>query len=100
MGKDTRQNLSLSMDNHYETLGIRSSATAQEVRRAYRILARRYHPDLNPGKASEEKFKAVDFMRRVRDELGILYLADKNKYLSELRKAMDDFKKQEKAHSH
>lgn len=47
------------MDNHYQTLGINSSATLQEIRRAYRILARRYHPDLNPGKSSEEKFKAV-----------------------------------------
>jgi DnaJ-class molecular chaperone len=47
------------MANHYATLGISSAATQDEVRRAYRILARRYHPDLNPGKASEEKFKLI-----------------------------------------
>lgn len=47
------------MVNHYETLGINSSATPDEVRRAYRILARRYHPDLNPGKGTEDKFKLI-----------------------------------------
>lgn len=47
------------MQNHYEVLGIKTSATAEEVRRAYRVLARRYHPDVNPGKASEDKFKAI-----------------------------------------
>lgn len=47
------------MQNHYATLGLNSSASAEEIRRAYRILARRYHPDVNPGKASEEKFKSI-----------------------------------------
>ncbi|MBN8550259.1 MAG: DnaJ domain-containing protein [Deltaproteobacteria bacterium] len=47
------------MDNYYETLGLNTSATFEEIRRAYRILARRYHPDVNPGKASEEKFKLI-----------------------------------------
>ena len=47
------------MQNHYEVLGIKTSATSEEVRRAYRVLARRYHPDVNPGKASEERFKAI-----------------------------------------
>lgn len=45
--------------NHYEQLGVPTSATAAEIRRAYRILARRYHPDVNPGKASEERFKLI-----------------------------------------
>lgn len=48
------------MEDHYKTLGVNSSATADEIRRAYRVLARRYHPDVNPGKAaSEERFKAI-----------------------------------------
>ncbi len=46
-------------ENYYEVLGLNSSASTDEIRRAYRILARRYHPDVNPGKGSEEKFKAV-----------------------------------------
>ncbi|MCB0331346.1 MAG: DnaJ domain-containing protein, partial [Bdellovibrionales bacterium] len=40
-------------------LGIQSSASEQEIRRAYRILARRYHPDVNPGKDSSDKFKLI-----------------------------------------
>ncbi len=45
--------------NYYRTLGVNSSATAEEIRRAYRVLARRYHPDLNPGKSTEDKFKEI-----------------------------------------
>lgn len=45
--------------NYYEVLGLNPSATPDEIRRAYRILARRYHPDLNPGKSSEERFKII-----------------------------------------
>lgn len=47
------------MQNFYSTLGLNSSASASEIRRAYRILARRYHPDLNPGRESEERFKKI-----------------------------------------
>ena len=48
-----------AMDNYYKILGVTTAATATEIRRAYRILARRYHPDLNPGKASEDTFKKI-----------------------------------------
>ena len=45
-------------EDYYKTLGVKRSATQEEIRKAYRRLARRYHPDLNPGdKSSEEKFK-------------------------------------------
>ncbi len=44
----------------YETLGVARDATADQIRSAYRKLAKKHHPDLNPGnKAAEEKFKAV-----------------------------------------
>lgn len=44
----------------YAVLGLTRSATSEEVKKAYRKLARKYHPDLNPGnKAAEERFKEI-----------------------------------------
>jgi molecular chaperone DnaJ len=46
--------------DYYKTLGVEKSATADEVRKAYRKLARKHHPDLNPGdKSAEDLFKKV-----------------------------------------
>jgi molecular chaperone DnaJ len=47
-------------EDYYKTLGVKRAATQEEIRKAYRRLARKYHPDLNPGdKTSEEKFKLL-----------------------------------------
>ena len=46
--------------DYYETLGVQRGADTEEVRKAYRKLARKYHPDLNPGdKSAEDRFKNV-----------------------------------------
>jgi len=46
--------------DYYETLGVTRKASAKDIRTAFRKLARKYHPDLNPGdKAAEEKFKQL-----------------------------------------
>ncbi len=41
---------------HYKTLGVEKTATAEEIKRAYRRLAREYHPDLNPGTNTSSHF--------------------------------------------
>jgi molecular chaperone DnaJ len=47
--------------DYYAILGVAKKATEEEVKKAYRNLARKYHPDLNPGnKAAEEKFKEAN----------------------------------------
>lgn len=47
------------MKNYYKNLGLNNSATQKEIKRAYRILARRYHPDVNPDLDTAERFKAI-----------------------------------------
>lgn len=66
--------------DYYGTLGVKKGATAEEIRKAFRKLARKYHPDVNPGdKKAEEKFKEIseandilsdDKKRKIYDQLG------------------------------
>jgi len=66
--------------DYYEILGVKKSASAEDIRKAFRKLARKYHPDVNPNnKTAEEKFKALseanDVLsdpkkRKIYDQLG------------------------------
>ena len=66
--------------DYYAALGVKKSASVEDIRKAFRKLARKYHPDVNPGdKTAEEKFKALseanDVLsdpkkRKIYDQLG------------------------------
>src|SRR5213080_2915581 len=72
--------MAVKTKDYYEVLGVKRGAADAEIKKAYRKLARKYHPDLNPGdKAAEAKFKEVNEAnevlgdpdkRRKYDELG------------------------------
>src|SRR6201985_586126 len=66
--------------DYYGTLGVKKTATAEEIRKAFRKAARKYHPDVNPNdKKAEEKFKEIseandilsdDKKRKIYDQFG------------------------------
>src|SRR5580698_8033312 len=66
--------------DYYATLGVKKTATSDDIRKAFRKAARRYHPDVNPGdKKAEEKFKEIseandvlsdEKKRKVYDQVG------------------------------
>lgn len=50
----------MAKEDFYQVLGIKRDAKPEEIKKAYRRLARKYHPDVNPGdKAAEERFKQI-----------------------------------------
>src|SRR5215216_1593813 len=50
----------MTPEDYFKVLGLKPDATHEEIRKAYRSLARKYHPDLNPGdKSAEEQFKRI-----------------------------------------
>jgi DnaJ-class molecular chaperone len=53
--------MAVDYKDYYKVLGVNKNATEKEIRQAYRKLARKYHPDVNPGdKTAEEKFKEIN----------------------------------------
>ena len=59
--------------DYYKTLGVKKNAGADDIKKAYRKLARKHHPDVNQGdKAAEEKFKDINEAY----EVCLLYTSD------------------------
>ena len=51
----------MKKNDHYDTLGIKKNATQEEIKKSYRNLAKKYHPDTNPdNKRAEDKFKDIN----------------------------------------
>jgi molecular chaperone DnaJ len=49
-----------SKRDYYEVLGVPRNATQEEIKKAYRRLARKYHPDFNKDPDAQEKFKEIN----------------------------------------
>lgn len=53
--------VTMDVKDYYATLGVPKSASEKEIRSAFRKLARRYHPDVNPGnKEAEARFREIN----------------------------------------
>jgi curved DNA-binding protein len=52
--------LAVKFQDYYSVLGVPRNATAEQIRKAYRTLARKYHPDVNKDKGAEDRFKQIN----------------------------------------
>lgn len=68
------------MKDYYAILGVRENAGSAEIKRAYRLLAVRYHPDKNPSHEAEELFKEINEAYDVLSDLNKKFFYDQRRY--------------------
>lgn len=80
----------MEFKDYYQILGVNRGADEKEIKRAYRRLARKYHPDLNPGnKEAEKKFKEIN------EAYEVLSDPEKRKRYDELGSAWNNYDQQD-----
>lgn len=84
------------MKDHYRTLGLSNKASDQEIKLAYRQLAKRYHPDVNPGNVyAEERFKEISEAYNVLSDPILRSAYDARRSYRAFAPPQDSFKKKE-----
>jgi curved DNA-binding protein len=80
MNKKTKRRCPMDFKDYYGILGVLPDAEKKVIKKTYRQLVRKYHPDINPGnKEAEEKFKTINEAKQVLSD------AEKRKKYDELR---------------
>ncbi len=77
------------MDNYYHILGIDENATEKEIKAIYKRLAKTYHPDVNPTKGAEDKFKMISVAYRILINSELRYKHDIQLAAEKLKKAKE-----------
>lgn len=75
------------MDNYYHILGVDENATEKEIKSIYKRLAKDYHPDVNPSKGAEDKFKMISVAYRILINSELRYKHDIQLAAEKLKKA-------------